>query len=119
MAEHTPGPWIVSYEKTAESVRAPHLDAAHLNREEFGRVWGECGGQGFICMLNGGDFGYNDHPGAEANARLIAAAPELLESCKELLARCEQYLDPMIYGGEMTKARAAITKATGESQTNA
>lgn len=46
-----------------------------------------------------------------ANARLIAAAPDLLEACKMLLNRCElegvEWID-------MTEARAAIAKAEGK-----
>ena len=45
---------------------------------------------------------------AEANARLIAAAPELLEALEELLA------ETWINGAFADKARAAIAKAKGE-----
>jgi len=45
------------------------------------------------------------------NARLIAAAPELLEALKELLA--DKYLSDPINADRMAKARAAIAKATG------
>lgn len=49
--------------------------------------------------------------GAEANARLIAAAPELLEACKQVIAhRAKDYLDNTIkpYDGLVL----AITRAT-------
>lgn len=56
---------------------------------------------------------------SEANARLIAAAPELLESLVECLrygegyTNCDQsYLPPTI----RDLARAAIAKATGETE---
>ena len=71
----------------------------------------------------------------EANARLIAAAPELLESCKSLLTLTqlmanESYYDEaivefeifsektkstrcLVLVYELAKARAAIAKATG------
>ena len=46
----------------------------------------------------------------EANARLIAAAPELLEALEELLA------ETWINGAFADKARAAIAKAKGETK---
>ena len=50
----------------------------------------------------------------DANARLIAAAPELLEALKWMVLRTEEggYLD----GKCLEEARAAIARATGESE---
>jgi hypothetical protein len=47
----------------------------------------------------------------EANARLIAAAPELLEACGLALQRLQFY---EIYGPARNACEAAIKKATGE-----
>ena len=51
--------------------------------------------------------------GSIANARLIAAAPDLLEALKEIVAAADgkgwEQLDP-----SFKKARAAIAKAEGE-----
>jgi hypothetical protein len=44
----------------------------------------------------------------KANARLIAAAPDLLEALQALMPGAEAM------GWDVSKARAAITKATGE-----
>lgn len=57
--------------------------------------------------------GYDD-PQGEANARLIAAAPELLEALEWLVSDlqsdgCEEHIPMSIYS-----ARAAIAKARGE-----
>ena len=46
----------------------------------------------------------------EANARLISAAPELLEAVKLLMGPLESMVDNM---NAAHKARAAINKATG------
>jgi hypothetical protein len=56
--------------------------------------------------------GYRDTPQAEleANARLMAAAPELLEALQIVLNK--QYYS--ILPSEWDKARAAIKKALGE-----
>lgn len=54
-----------------------------------------------ICVMRDIDVSY---------ARLIAAAPELLEALELLLGHVEK---GMAHVGSMTEARAAIAKATG------
>ena len=53
---------------------------------------------------------------AEANARLIAAAPELLEALKDLVRRYDPYAMTGPTEGErvLAQAEAAIAKAEGE-----
>ena len=63
---------------------------------------------------NAGGLSVAGCPDAEANARLIAAAPELLEAPEEMLvnyADCLPGESPKI-----DKARAAIDKAKGADQ---
>lgn len=59
-----------------------------------------------------GGFDIRNCPNPEANARLIAAAPELLEVLHELYVALE--IDGCAQPFQMQKARAAIAKATGE-----
>lgn len=76
---HTPGPW-----PTRES--ATHVTVTNAS----------------------GDAVFHDDkriPGVMSDARLIAAAPELLEACKAALSGDQSYIE---------KCRAAIAKATGE-----
>jgi hypothetical protein len=91
-AKYTPGPWV-----------APKRAAA------LGDVCTEDGHK--VCML----WGMNSLPegSPRANARLIAAAPELLEACKELLA----FIDFVgkTQDESIPLARAAIAKATGSA----
>lgn len=82
-AKHTPGPWNVAFGEDGLVIDAP-----------------ESG----ICTV--------DSPLSEraANAKLIAAAPDLLEALNTLL-----YVDPVNHYGLMeaeSKAIAAIKKAT-------
>lgn len=81
-AKHTPGPWDIKF----DSIRS-------LTKPKY--VAG-------IITVN------NDHDEAKANARLIAAAPELLNALKDMVATFSGY-----QGMELTAARAAIAKATG------
>lgn len=104
--KHTPGPWTIK-------------------------------DHGVMGMLNGRletvATIYPLSPVEKSNARLIAAAPELLEACKELLGRLSQVMDnhpnlpdPNDSSEEshewtegdkiaLDNARSAITKATGET----
>lgn len=88
-AKHTPGPWEIErgYSTIIKSIGPCVAD------EYAGSAWLEV---------------------SEANARLIAAAPELLDALKELLDR-EWQDDEGDYTLEMArrKARAAIAKAIG------
>lgn len=74
---------------------------------------GSVAGDKPLAVAYVGWYGENDtgYP-VEANARLIAAAPDLLEALKWMVLRTEEggYPD----GKCLEEARAAITKATGE-----
>jgi hypothetical protein len=62
----------------------------------------------------------NPSPMGEANARLIAAAPDLLAALRDLLSRAEIELDQTAtHDGiancdALARCRAAIAKATGD-----
>jgi hypothetical protein len=106
MSKHTPGPWIV---------------------DALGNVWASDTNVWVsdtkICEMSKQpiqDFAYrvknvDEH---EANARLIAAAPELLAA----LRICEGNISslaaahPKVYGEWLTVVSAAISKATGEAK---
>jgi hypothetical protein len=101
MNKHTPGPWIVDNEGPIEGrpgIYAEILDdAGPMGANIVARV----------CV---------DHPanedlrnGGRANARLIAAAPDLLAALKGML---EDLGNPTF--DALDKAHAAIHKATAE-----
>lgn len=104
-AAHTPGPWGV--------------------RARFGRLTTVIGRQRYpICDTATAPWGEAKPARDEANARLIAAAPDLLRSLVEL---CDQIADAEEHGDGAdddgcpiciahADARAAIAKALGTSE---
>jgi len=99
-AQHTPGLWRRGA-KYNEVIAGPDVDPVH------------------ICALDLGPFGAKDtrlQPGdVEANARLIAAAPALLEACKE--AREALRLSAPLRKGDGPKlCHAFISVATAITQ---
>jgi hypothetical protein len=95
-AKHTRGPW-----------------AAELGRNGSFSIEAERGGiaNGLLVLAS-----RNEHPlmadQMHANARMIAAAPELLEALQRFLKAWEDDSDG---AGAAKQARAAIAKATGQS----
>ena len=94
MSGHTKGPWVMD---RYQQLRSP--DGVQVG------VWGAG-----ISWVSRSDE-------AEANARLIAAAPDLLEACKALVAAMRRYeveVDgdaPQAHRDMMDHADAAITRA--------
>ena len=120
--KHTPGPWRISNTEIYGS------EDIHVH----GRLWPVVPGQGQVssrsftsrvCVVEGSP----ELEGPAANARLIAAAPDLLEVCHELLHEVEtSHIDwarfnygSLDYDPEykpefpacVNKARATIAKA--------
>ena len=95
MSKHTPGPWRVS----ARANRM--IDVLHSNNQKGAITHA-------LCRVQARDSWVDE---AAANARLIAAAPELLEALKNM---CEGFriLKDSDFPA-LAKARAAIAKATG------
>lgn len=91
MSAHTPGPWQVK----PNSVGGPTVGPE-------GSVVAD------IRTYGGPHVGGRQHPQTDANARLIAAAPDLLEA---LRCACN-YIDKL--GGTSSPCRALLARATGE-----
>lgn len=96
MNKHTPGPWewygpnlLCGGERQSENI---------LNSADDGRPYGHHA----ALIEHHWDGGV-----AKANARLIVAAPDLLEACKVALGIIG-------FGAEHDQISAAIAKATGE-----
>ena len=87
--QHTPGPWEIDfgYNRIIKSIGPCFPD------EYAGSAWLEV---------------------TEEDARLIAAAPDLLEALRDCLRRIDDADETYGPDHAVTKARAAIAKATGE-----
>jgi hypothetical protein len=100
VSAHTPGPWAVTHRRVVErSVRVA---------EHFA-----------IAPQSGPTFAFLPEGRAdiqEANARHIAAAPELLAALHSLLISCTEARWPLTSDQMMplSQARAAIAKAEGQ-----
>ncbi len=99
--KHTPGPWEIdrsgAYYKPC--IRHNGLIVAWLPN-------------GARALLTGAGRRKAEE---RADARLIAASPELLSACKNLVAaaNCKYMREAMEYEGYFDKARAAISAAEG------
>lgn len=89
-SKHTPGPWRQSLTDDTRIIDSSGCEVASV----------------------AGDY-QHDYARMEANARLIAAAPELLEALAGMVDSYELEASPI--NPALISARAAIAKATGAS----
>lgn len=87
MNKHTPGPWKAVAVKSALSIKAH---------------------DGCVTIANIGWMLRQNYPESEANAKLIAAAPVLLEALLQAEAELSRLHSPK---SALTTIRAAIAKA--------
>lgn len=104
--KHTPGPWVYAPDFDSDGKRAKVTTVAQCCEFVIG----------LPSAYEGGNYRDGDPSGeAEADARLIAAAPDLLEALREL----EESTDWVWDNRARIKARAAIAKATGKEAAHA
>ena len=104
-AKHTPGPWILGCEIGVDSTRI---------ETESGKVIGAIRSREITSWEQSRPIYSWDDEGF-SNARLIAAAPELLSALVEIVkSLADQDDEGMIeHAEQMINARASIAKATG------
>ena len=95
---HTPGPWMA-----AEIVKSIRIDGARLLRPVDHQNF-EHGAAAYIAIGS-----------CEGDTRLIAAAPELLAALQQLTAYAATFTQDKTGWKKLDAARAAISKATGET----
>ena len=99
MSKHTAGPWWID---TAEDVDLPNH--VGISADEHGLL------AQVVWRMEDDER----TPQCEANARLIAAAPDLLEVLEWFMPFIESEQDDERQAPWVEKARATITKAKGE-----
>ena len=115
MSKHTPGPWSVG--KVSHKKQRVDIDSLHADQTVGHQTW-----RGLARAYGCEDMPAEGTAAMLANARLIAAAPALLEACMAMIEWDDREKDHAVDFYKRTelceiafqKARAAITKATGE-----
>jgi hypothetical protein len=110
--EHTPGPWVTMPTDWRVETNGNNSQVA------IGPTRGATRGRPVaIAIVKGCSFGPDDV--LDANARLIAAAPELLEALEYAVTQYGKpggpWNVPSDPDGWLDRARAAIAKARGQS----
>jgi len=100
--KHSPGPWVIDQNAAIVNPKVGHM------------VYAEgCDGYNghLICDLK---HAYSDNQ--TANATLIAASPDLLDACEQILGLSVDYTNPEDYVRLVRRlATTAIKKAKGKS----
>lgn len=100
--KHTPGPWTFSNDRfnACPDVKPDGVLGSILSEDEWfiAEVWADAG---------------DDDSEPEANARLIAAAPDMLEALRGIQAQCAGHCDEFSLR-VCVVANTAIAKAEGK-----
>ena len=102
--KHTPGPWNIN---RLSSCTAVETESGSRITHLWDHVEHECAPCGSIESQD------KTQEEIEANCRLIASSPELLEACKELFDYLNEHLPEQEY--YINILQKAISKAEGES----
>jgi hypothetical protein len=111
-AKFTPGPWAVTNIGAGTPGHRPTI----VNSDVLTRIVD--GNPKYICDVRGPGFGWPASQETEANAHLIASAPDLLSAlklCRETLVLVSRDC-PCDLAAAMQAARDAIAKAEGGGQ---
>lgn len=92
MDKHTPGPWVLEAGRNIKTSSGTFY-ISYGREERTGRPY------------------FSDFCELDANAALIAAAPDMLDALKQIIEDIE---DRGITQASINKARAAIGRATGK-----
>lgn len=125
MTKHTPGPWeaITEHKRSGGPVyriqqatpRYPNIPDMQHTRIQIGETYSHRFGSADNVPGDGmHDLAHADREGCQqANARLIAAAPELYAALKEIVTFVSPG-DDVEFGRMIEDAKIALAKATGQ-----
>jgi hypothetical protein len=104
MMTHTPGPWHIGEKRRDE------IDIKHANKDTPGAI-------SLVLAKAIARQSWTDE--GEANARLIAAAPDLLAALEQLIELCavgdvDESTEALGWGATILSAKAAIARAKGQ-----
>lgn len=105
--EHTPGPWVCSVSQSDDGVVSFDVRSEDIEHEY--RSFTVCSGYGGLCD------GYATKRQGLPNARLIAAAPDLLAALILARDKARGFMGDCADTQSLPEIDAAIAKATGES----
>lgn len=88
MSKHTPGPWTIEIIDRAEMKQAEAITAPAVGE---GRAYRRVFGTRHFPVVDAGAISGRSLAECEANARLIAAAPDLLAACSGMADRLAEY----------------------------
>lgn len=103
--KHTPGPWEVDWEGDAPfGLEITGSDITKKDGNQYKNI---------IAVVDSQDWSETENitPLCQANARLMAASPDLLDALTDLVGGCGKEGD-LHSEAAHAKARAAIAKAT-------
>jgi hypothetical protein len=102
---HTPGPWLP---RRVDS-QCWEIDAPNGDPRIGHTTW-----TGLAVVYGSDDVGRTAAPVCEANARLIAAAPNLLAALQLLTTKSEKQATGAGWNKRLAAARKAVAEALGE-----
>ena len=123
MSKHTPAPWVfVERERMEDGSIYPEHILGGVTQLQICLM--ESPGVAELCVNNPVWRSVGKSEMSKANARLIAAAPELLEACRAMIEWDDREKDHAVdFDARMQlcriafdKARAAIEKAEGRAE---
>ncbi len=118
LSQPTPGPWLVRIGETYVR-RLAQKQNGPCNTGVYGCVEGGGPDELIICDVWADDVWADDddargvHAHAPANARLIAAAPDLYRACRDYIDWWERVPDRECVAAVIEKMRAALALAEG------
>ena len=107
MSKHTPGPWEIVETTAPKIISSWKIHMGSHNIDFFPYVY-------HFADVEKTRGGYVSDPEMHANARLIAAAPELLEALENVISAWREKSDCVLPREVYQKAIVATFKAKGE-----